>query len=175
MSLLKDTGYSAVCQTDINALIPMMALSFFGRRSVFMGNPDFYVNKDLFRIWHDVPGIKMKGFDSEILPFEIRNFTVGGWGATIRYDFSRDKDQVVTIARANPGQSRILLTKGHILEGGGVDRIGCSLSVTVKHENVLQFFRKAADYGGHFVMAYGDYIHDIQALGRMMKFETDVV
>jgi len=175
LSLLKDQGYPAVCQTDINALIPMMALSYLGRRSVYMGNPVFDAKNSILTIFHDVPGLKMKGFDTSTSPYELRNFTVGGWGVTVRYDFTLDKGHLVTIARANPGQTKILMTKGEILDGFGVDRIGCSLGVRVKLQDTLRLFRHAADYGGHFVMAYGDYVNQMENLSKVVGFELLVV
>jgi L-fucose isomerase-like protein len=175
MCLLKDAGFPTVCQTDINALIPMMALSYLGKRSVYMGNPIFDAKNDILSIFHDVPGLKMKGFDSPSLPYELRNFTVAGWGVTFRYDFSRDKGQVVTIARANPGQTKILLAKGEIQEGFGFDKISCSLGVRIKVHDTLKLFRHAADYGGHLVMAYGDYIEPMKDLSEMMNFDLSIV
>lgn len=94
-----------------------------------MGNPIFNAKNNILSIFHDVPGLKMKGFDSPSLPYEHRNFTVGGWRFTFRYNFSRDKGQVITIARANPGQTKILLVRGEIQEGFGFDGIGCTLGV----------------------------------------------
>ena len=175
MSLLKDTGFPTVCQTDINALIPMMALSYLGKRSVYMGNPVFDAKNNILSIFHDVPGLKMKGFDSPSLPYEVRNFTVAGWGVTLRYDFSRDKGQVVTIARANPGQTKILLARGEILEGFGFDKISCTLGVRIKVRDTLKLFRNAADYGGHLIMAYGDYIEQMEDLSKVMNFDLLVV
>jgi L-fucose isomerase-like protein len=175
LSLLKDQGCPAVCQTDINALIPMAALSYLGRRSVYMGNPVFDAKNNILTIFHDVPGLRMKGFDTTSSPYELRNFTVGGWGVTLRYDFNADKGHIVTIARANPGQTKILITKGEILDGFGLDEIGCSLGVRIKHEDTLRLFRSAADYGGHLVMAYGDYIDPMQDLSRMIGFDLVVV
>ena len=175
LSLLKDQGCPAVCQTDINALIPMMALSYLGRRSVYMGNPVFDAKNNILTIFHDVASLRMKGFGAASSPYELRNFTVGGWGVTLRYDFTADKGQVVTIARANPGQTKILITKGEILDGFGVDKIGCSLGVRIRHEDTLSLFRHAADYGGHLVMAYGDYIDQMQDLSRVIDFDLIVV
>jgi len=174
-SLLKDQGYPVVCQTDINALIPMMALSYLGRRAVYMGNPVFDARDNVLTIFHDVAGLKMKGFDSAAAPYELRNFTVGGWGATLRYDFAGDKGQPVTIARANPGQTKILVTKGEILDGFGMNEISCSLGVRVKLADTLKLFRTAADYGGHLVMAYGDYVSQMEDLSRVVGFDLVVV
>ncbi len=174
-SLLKDQGYPVVCQTDINALIPMMALSYLGKRTVYMGNPVFDAKNNILAISHDVAGLKMKGFDSAPSPYELRNFTVGGWGVTVRYDFSADKGQPVTIARANPGQTKILVTKGEIIDGFGVNEIGCSLGVRMKVADTLKLFRNAADYGGHLVMAYGDYVSQMEELSRVIGFDLVVV
>lgn len=174
-SLLKDRGYPVVCQTDINALIPMMALSYLGRRTVYMGNPVFDAKNNVLTIFHDVAGLKMKGYDSAAAPYELRNFTVGGWGVTIRYDFGADKGQPVTIARADPGQTGILITKGEILDGIGMSEIGCSLGVRVKLADTLKLFRNAADYGGHMVMAYGDYVSQMEDLSQMVGFDLKVV
>jgi len=57
----------------------------------------------------------MKGLENPALPYEIKNLTVGGWGATIRYDFSRDKGETVTLARLNPTATKPLVTKGEIV------------------------------------------------------------
>jgi len=174
-SLLKDRGYPVVCQTDINALIPMMALSYLGRRTVYMGNPMFDVKNNILAVSHDVAGLKMKGFESSPASYELRNFTVGGWGVTFRYDFAADKGQPVTIARANPGQTKILITKGEIVDGFGMNEIGCSLGVRMKVADTLKLFRNAADYGGHLVMAYGDYVSQMEELSRVVGFELVVV
>jgi hypothetical protein len=174
-SLLKDQGYPAVCQTDINALIPMMALSYLGRRTVYMGNPVFDAKNNVLTIFHDVAGLKMKGFDSAPAPYELRNFTVGGWGVTVRYDFAVDKGQPVTIARANPGQTKILVTKGEIVDGLGLNEISCSLGVRIRLADTLKLFRSAADYGGHLVMAYGDYVSPMEDLSHVVGFDLMVV
>lgn len=152
-----------------------MALSYLGRRTVYMGNPVFDAKNNVLTIFHDVAGLKMKGFDSVTAPYELRNFTVGGWGVTVRYDFGADKGQPVTIARADPGQTRILITKGEILDGIGMNEIGCSLGVRMKVADTLKLFRNAADYGGHLVMAYGDYVSQMEELSHVVGFELVVV
>jgi len=175
LSLLKDAGYPAVCQTDINALLAMMTLSYLGRRAVFMGNPDFFASTNTVTIFHDVAGLKMQGFNKPPAPYELRNFTVGGWGVTFRYDFNRDKGKPVTIARFNPAGDRVLLTRGEIVDGFGVDQISCSLGVTLKVPDAKGLFKKATNYGGHLVMAYGDHIRDICELSEIMPFAVEIV
>ena len=136
-----------------------------------MGNP-YVVDKNTIRINHDVPGIKMKGIDKDDLPYEIRNFTVAGWGVNIRYDFSQDKGEKVTLARFDPLGEKILLVKGEILKGINFNEIGCSLGLEIKVSDAMEYFHKASDFGHHLAMVYGDYTENIKKLGKIMNFEV---
>jgi hypothetical protein len=114
----------------------------------------------------------MKGLDGPDLPYEIRNFTVGGWGATIRYDFSRDIGAPVTLTRFDPTGTKVLVVRGEIVGSGGVDQVGCSLSVHVKVRDIVDLFKKELDFGHHLAVAYGDYVDDIKELGELIGFEV---
>jgi len=175
-TLLKDSGYPSVCQLDFNALIAMMTFSYMAKKSTYMGNPEFYRkfgnDKNIVQIFHDVPGMKMKGFENQSLPYEIRNFTEEGWGVTVRYDFKRDKNEVVTLGRFDPSFTKIMVTKGTIHSGRGMHSIGCSLGVYVKVRDSMEMFNRQKDFGSHLVMVYGDYIEDVRQLGEMMNFKV---
>lgn len=114
----------------------------------------------------------MKGFEQPALPYELRNFTVGGWGATVRYDFNRDKGQAVTLARFNPAGDKALVAAGEVVGGHGLDRIGCSLAVDVKVKDVMDLFEKEQDFGHHLALVYGDYTDEIVRLGKLMGFDV---
>jgi len=121
---------------------------------------------------HDVPALKVKGLAGPDLPYEIRGFTFNGWGGTIRYDFTLDIGQQVTLARFDPMATKLLVAKGEIAGGGGFNQIGCSLSAHIKVEDAVELLHKEVDFGHHLAMAYGDYSHDLKELGKMMKFEV---
>lgn len=189
-SLLKDEGFPSACEGDINALLAMTLLMYISKKSAYMGNSilmgeedmlSFYFGvpsisgkrkKNIMTLLHDVPGLKMKGFDEPALPYEIRSFTAEGWGATIRYDFSRDRGDTVTLARFNPTATKLLVAKGEIAGGGGLDEVGCSLRVNVRVADVVDLFHKEADFGHHLVMVYGDYAQELKDLGILMGFEV---
>ena len=172
-TLLKDEGIPSACEGDINALLTIMVLIYISKKSVYMGNI-FMRDKaeNIVGILHDVPGIKMKGSDKPDLSYEIRNFTVGGWGTTIRYGFSQSKGEEVTVARFDPSGDKILVAKGKIGGGGGFDTIGCSLEALIRIPDVVSFFHKAADFGNHSAMVYGDYTQQLKELGDLMDFEV---
>ena len=172
-TLLKDEGYPSACEGDLNVLLAMMILMYLSRKSAYMGN-SYIVDKseNIMALHHDVPGIKMKGLSGPDLPYEIRSFTVGGWGATIRYDFSMDKGETVTMARFDPTVSRLLVVRGEIVGSAGVKEVGCSLRAYIKVRDVVDLFHKEADFGHHLAMVYGDYTRELRELADLMGFKV---
>ncbi len=172
-SLLKDEGFPSACEGDINVLLAMTLLMYLSRKSAFMGNSYMLDEKEnIIALHHDVPGLKMKGLEESDLPYEIRNFTVGGWGATLRYDFSKDKGETVTLARFNPTATKLLVTKGKIVGCGGFDMVGCSLRAEIRVPDAVRLFHKEMDFGHHLAMVYGDYTEDLRDLGKIVGFEV---
>lgn len=116
--------------------------------------------------------LKMKGFNKPNLSYEIRNFTFGGWGATARYDFSKDRGEKITLARFNPTATKLLITRGEIVGGEGFNEISCSLRVYIKVPDVANFVHKEVDFGHHLAMVYGDYIQELKEVAGLIKFEV---
>jgi len=171
-SLLKDTGRPAACEGDVNVLMAMAVLMSLSGKSAYMGNCSLLSKpQNTIRIGHSVPGLKMKGLDAPSLPYAIRPFTTGGWGVTLRYDFSRDAGQPVTLARFDPRARKLLVAAGQVASGTGYDKIGCSLGVHISISDVKDFFYKQQDFGHHMAMIYGDYTEDLHMLGRMMNVQ----
>jgi hypothetical protein len=172
-SLLKDEGIPSACEADTNVLMAIALLMYLSGKSAYMGN-SYLVDRDenILAVHHDVPGVKMKGFDQPDLPYEIRDFTVGGWGATIRYDFSRDIGAPVTLARFDPTGTRLLAVRGEIAGSAGVDQVGCALSAHIKVRDIVDLFHKELDFGHHLAVVYGDYVQDVKELGEIMGFRV---
>ncbi len=170
--LLRDEGYPSACEGDTCALLAAMLMMYVSRKSVYMGNVNYDAKKNELRFIHDAAGLRMKSIAGPDSPYEIQPFThksTGSFGATVRYDFSRDIGEVVTIARANT--SKLLLTKGQIIGGHGFRNFGCSLGFKVKVPNALELYHKAADVGSHLAVVYGDYTQELRNLADLMKFE----
>lgn len=175
-SLLKDRGYPSACEGDVNALLAMMVEMYISKKTAYMGNPVFDKDKNTVRIHHDVPGLHMKGYGKSELPYEILNFTNGGWGSTLRYNFSLDNGQKVTLARFDPTATKLLMSTGTILEGFGVNKIGCSLGLEIKIPNAIEFFHQQVHTGHHLAMVYGNITQELKELAEMMDFQVlDVV
>lgn len=172
-TLLKDGGFPSACEGDISALMAMALLMYISRKSAYMGN-SYAVDREgsIIGVYHDVPGLNMKGIDGPALPYEIRNFTAGGWGVTVRYDFSRDVGSPVTLARFDPTGTRLLLVMGEIRGCTGFSYIGCTLNVHIKVRDIVDLFRKEMDFGHHLALVYGDYVEETREVGKLMGFEV---
>ena len=64
------------------------------------------------------------------------------------------------------------MTKGKITGCEGFNSISCSLRALIEVPDVTGFFRKAADFGNHSAVVYGDYIQELRELGDLMNFEV---
>ncbi len=171
-TFLKDQGIPSACEGDMNALLAMTAEMYTARKSVYMGNPVYRKAENLLRVFHDVPGLKMNGLEQPDLPFEIRNFTAGGWGATVRYDFSRDQGQPVTLGRFDPAATKLLVARGEVVRGFGTDRSGCSLGLDLKVPRLMDLYHEHAAFGQHLAVVYGDYSRELKQLAALMNLSV---
>jgi len=195
-SLNNEMGIPSACEYDIGAVVVMMILSNLSNSAAYMGNtnPIFYDENgdaipervitaenlkdiknvpNLYYTFHSTPNRKLKGFDQPYEEYGIQPFAYSGWGATLRYDFAKDAGQVITMARISPDCSHMMIAKGTIVGGGGVDSQNCSLSVIFTVDNQKDFFKKQVRYGGnHMPLVYGDYTEELEMLAEMLGLEV---
>lgn len=171
-SLLKDEGIPSACEADLNALLAMMIEMFTQGKAVKMGNPDLDIENDTLTITHDVSSLKMHGYENPDCVYGIKNFTSAGFGATIRYDFKRDKNAVMTVGRFDPFGEKILVTRGKLVDGEGYHEVGCSEGLVLKIDDAKGFFKAQSDFGHHLSVVFGDAIDDIRYCGKVMGFSV---
>jgi len=171
-SLLKDEGYPSGCEGDINATLAMDMLMGIAKRSAFMGNL-FVKDENTMYYGHNVPAMKMLGFDKPDLPYALQNFVTEGWGPKVQMDLSQLDEKTVTIARCNPLATKILLIKGEIIGCEGQNEVGCSLKTHVRIPDTNELVEKTRNYGFHYAMVYGDYSKNIKKLADMLKLEVE--
>ena len=172
-SLLKDEGYSSACEGDLNALLAMNVLMGLSKKSAYMGNLGIDDKDTIIYIHHDVPGMKMRGFDKPDLPYELRNFVQSGWGVQAKIDFSKIKEKKITAARFNPLANKIMVVRGEVVGCEGFSKPGCSLAAVIRVSDAREIFDKLVDYGYHFAMVYGDYTKELDKLADMINVEVE--
>ncbi len=201
-SLLNEEGIPSSCEYDIPALLSLIVLMNFSDSAPYMGNTVPMMIKDgkrqlgtshLFRsreslevdipnlgdtanvilTFHAVPNRKMKGFDKVPGPYAIRPFArAGKWGATIRYDFNKDKGQVITMCRFDPSCRKLFLAKGTIVGGIGYHDENCSEGVFFTVKDDKDFYNKQVAFGNHVPLVYGDYFSQVKRLGEILGLEV---
>ncbi|MFO7853489.1 MAG: hypothetical protein ACQERS_08135 [Bacteroidota bacterium] len=192
-ALLKEEGIPSACEADINVLMAINVLINLTRKAPHMGNthplaqevktdqstpsgleviPEVQGKENIVSTWHAVPTRKMKDIDGDNIPYNIQSFTNSGWGATIRYDYNRDKGEVITLLRFHPTSKKMLAVKGNIVAGAGLDTIGCSTGVYYQVADVKDFFKKQLEFGHHYAWVYGDYIEKLKDLGEVLGLEV---
>jgi len=175
-ALLKSEGYPASCEGDINVLVGMMLEMYISGKAAYMGNPIFNRENNTVRICHDSATLKLKGISEPDVPYEIGHFSYEGWGAAIRYDFSRDIGKGVTLARINPAATKLVISKGTIVDGYSSieDHKSCTgaENVTIKIPSAIEFFHAQSETGHHLAMVYGDCTEELKELGDLMHFEV---
>jgi len=171
-SLLKSEGYSSACEGDINALLSMRFLMSLSKKAAYMGNL-YYRGENVVRLGHEVSALKMNGFDTPDLPYELRNFIVSGWGTKLQIELDKLIEKKVTFARIDPLAKKILVAKGEVIGCEGFGKVGCVLRAIINVPNARELTNKRADYGFHYAMVYGDYTREVIKLADMLNVEVE--
>lgn len=195
-SLLNGEGYPTSCEGEIGCLLAMNLFSSVSGKSAYMGNlnpfsdrtydPKLYLwvtgaekEKVNFSFGHNVPGLKMTGYDKPDLQYEIRNFIpdkpkIPGWGASLKIDFTKIEERTVTLGRFNPLTTKLLVTRAEIIGMRGFTLDRCSTEVLINIDDPESFHLRTANYGHHYVMVYGDYTKELIHMGDMLRFEVEL-
>ena len=174
-SLLKDEGIPSACASDVGAIIAIEILMGLAKKAPHMGNCMVIVDEmenNMMRILHDVASKYMKGYDQEPLPIDYVNFTMGNWGATMRYDFAKDAGQDITMINLSPRMDKIMIAKGTITGCDDFLTPECKHAVRFSVKDSRDFHEKEASFGHHFAWVYGDYVDDLAAFAKVMGMEA---
>ena len=195
-SLLEEEGIPSACEIDLSVLICKMILESLTGQSTYMGNtcwlrivdgkltaPDFNsVLPEEFDAIKDIPNLavtlhsvanrQLKGYNTPREEYALRSFAFSGWGATMRYDFSKDIDTDVTVMRIDPACEKMLVAHGKIKGQFGYRRQNCSTAVIYQVKDAKDFYEKTFDFGSHMALVYGDYVEDLKAVAQVLGLEV---
>ncbi len=166
-TLLKDDGIPSACEADTNVLMAIATLIYTSNRSPHMGNSSVASYEDnMVFIHHDVPGLKVDGLDKPAAPYGIKNFTMAGWGGTLRYNADDRRGSPVTMLRFNPQGTAMMVVRGEFVQTLNYMAVGCALGYRFRVADARAFFRTQQDFGHHFAWVFGDWADDIADLGE---------
>ena len=172
ISLLKDRGIPAACEGDLSLLMGTTLLIELSGKAAFIGNLwPHNINKNVFRISHDVPSIKMKGLREEGYSYSLYDFHGQKYGVTLYVDLELNKD--VTLARMHMSLDKILVFHGKVISS--YQGISCRQTLDILVENPRMLLKKLSIYGHHFALVYGDYVDEITELSEVLGLRTEVI
>ena len=201
-SLNNEAGVCSACEYDLSALASMVLLSNLSFSAPYMGNtsigkiseaqdptvsPLLTLNKDSYAdasstmrgannvayTFHATPNRLLAGFGAEPAPYAVRPFAMGGrWGATIRYDFNRDKGQVVTMCRFDPLCEKLFVARGTIVAGIGYKDENCTEGAFFEVADAKRFYECSLQVGNHVPLVYGDVYDNAIALAGLLGLEV---
>lgn len=175
-SMLKDEGYAAGCEADLNVTFSIAMQIYLAERAPYMGNTLIHDReKNLVSIHHDVPARKMMGYDQADLPYTMVSFTERNWGATLRYDFSRDRGMPVTFCRMTPKLDKMVVVRGEMQDVDGLDQWGCQLKAIIQVSDAMDYFQAARQTGHHYSMVYGDYLRQMRTTAEVLGMEMEEI
>lgn len=161
-SLLKDEGIASACAGDVGSVLSMTILMNLAKKAPYMGNTMVLDRKtNQCRTLHDVACAKMKGYGEACLPIELVSFTMNSWGTTMRYDFSNDIGETLTLVNLSPDMKKIMVAKGTINGGDDYLTPECKHAVRYTVENAERFHQCQKYVGHHFALVYGDYVEKV--------------
>ncbi|MBQ3300934.1 MAG: hypothetical protein IJH04_02055 [Eggerthellaceae bacterium] len=196
-----EDGIPSACEYDLPAALSQQALIAVSGMSPYMGNscpvpvldghfkqvfgstPELLaeLEKDpvnLTSLWmtqHSVAHRHLPSPDT-IAPYGVSNFAYDqGFGATLRYDFSRDAGQVITLCRISPDGSKMFIGKGEIVTSSGHDKSNCTQAVFYRFKDSMKAHRLQCKVGLHLSLIYGDYTEELKALAEVLGIEALVV
>lgn len=174
-SLMRDEGIPAACAADVGSVIAIDILMNLTRKSPFMGNCMVMLNAEepnTMRILHDQTTRYTKGYDNPPLPIDYVPFTMGNWGATMRYDYGQDLGDTITMINLSPRMDKIMVATGKITGCDDFLRPECRLAVRFQVADAHDFHHKQAEFGQHFCWVYGDHSKELLDFAKLMGMEA---
>ena len=175
MAIMENLSDKAVYMGNSNPVLyrdgKMVTMQGFGQDQLAAATDE---RDDLYLVFHSTPNRKLHGYkEASKAEYSLAPFANDqGFGATIRYDFTQDAGQEVTLLRISPDAKKLFAAKGTILAGSGAERTNCDEGFFMKIANQEDFFYKHINFGNHLVVTYGDYIKELQLLGESLGLEV---
>jgi len=195
-SLLNEQGIPSACEFDSNAAVSMQALIAVSGQSPYIGNTSqlVYENgsflpftpgltaermeglkdnpENLYYMNHAVPHRCLRSPKNKE-PYALNHFAYEQkFGAVFRYDFERDKDQIITLCRFSPDGKKILVGKGTIVGGDGYLESNCNTTIIFRVTDQDKFYEQQCHVGNHLSLVYGDYTEELKMLADVLGIEA---
>ena len=166
-SILSDFGIVATCEADPTAMILHYLMQRISGKPAFFNDPTVNERDGTLILAHCTSPTKLLGYDKPAFPYQIRTHHETNYGATPKPVFS---EGTVTIAGLSFDLDKMLIVRGKAI--GTPDLRICRSQVEVKVKDPTGILE---DWQGfHWILVYGDYVKELQAICKMKKIKPIV-
>jgi len=177
---LRDTGFPAACEGDMDSLLTMLLLQYAIDRPGFQGNATFDTARNALWTAHCTAPLKMDGADGEEAPYLLRGHSeVRGSGCVPEVQY-RVGETITRMKLVN--LDTILASTGKIIEVPEKSIHGCRTQIVTEVRDAASM---AADWSRaletedamtllHRVVFYGDHMDTVHHLSRLMGMNVVV-
>ena len=165
---LNDQGLYGVCEADVASTMTQLLLTSYTAKPGFVTDPVFDTGRGEIIHAHCVAATAMAGFDARRSPYAIRSHMEDNKGVSIQV--MMPAKGTVTVGKfLNPALFGI--STGEVL--GNVDNPrGCRTKIRTKVADARKMLENYTG-GLHRVVYYGDYVKDVERMGRLMGFKVN--
>jgi L-fucose isomerase-like protein len=161
-SRLRDEGIAAPCEADVCAMLTELLLEAIAQRPSFLGNIGAVdIAASTTDLLHCLVPLRMAGYDTEPLPYRLRDYHGLVRGVSMDVDFITDRE--VTLGAFSKDLCSFVLWPGTLIETGSGF---CQSMARVHIPDPERFLHSIA--GCHYIMVYGNFVSEVsRALMRM--------
>ncbi len=168
-SRLDDEGLYGVCQADLNCTMTQLLLTPFTGKPGFVFNAVFDAGRNQLIQSHCVAPTAMQGIGGPRSPYIVRSHLETGAGVSLQV--LMPESGVVTVA-AFEGPRRLRVSTAEVL-GNVASEFGCRTQIRTRVSDAQRMMAGfSGGLGVHRVTFYGNYLDDVEKLGRMLAFEV---
>lgn len=175
---LRDTGFPAACEGDMDSLLTMLLFQHAADRPGFQGNATFDTSRNVLWTAHCTAPLQMDGPDGKPAPYLLRGHSeVGGSGCVPEVQYRVGE----TVTRGKLiNLDTILCSTGKIIEVPEKSVRACRTQIVTE---VRDAAKMAANWSSvlqtedamtllHRVVVYGDHMDSIRHLARLMNMNV---
>ena len=154
-SRLRGEGIAAPCEADLPGMLSSILIEGVSQRPSFLANvAAINTDESTTTLLHCVAPLKMNGYESDEMPYRLRDYHGLGRGVVPDVDFLVGAD--VTMGAFTKNLQSFVVWPGTIVETGD---IYCRNSARIKIKDSERFLQSIA--GCHYIMVYGNFARQL--------------
>lgn len=167
LSLLNSEGVVSACEADLHSALTMLLFRYLNGKTSLISDPVIDTGTNTVIHCHCTAPISVK-VNGERSPYILRSHADSGTSVSVQVLMK--EGEPVTVAKFVKGLEEMLVSRGKIIENVDIDR-GCRTKIRVTVKDAEKYLEGYSG-GLHRVLVIGDYVRDLERIGRLLGFRA---